>query len=57
LPPESPLGDPSSRHARELIRIARVSLFRWREGERPNHEPAAAVPAPRGEEQQEAGRR
>ena len=27
LPPESPLGDPATRHARELMRIARVSLF------------------------------
>jgi len=27
LPPESPEGDPATRHARELMRIARVSLF------------------------------
>ena len=27
LPPESPHGDPAARHARELMRIARVSLF------------------------------
>lgn len=27
LPPKSPLGDPAARHARELMRIARVSLF------------------------------
>ncbi|MBW2454558.1 MAG: TetR/AcrR family transcriptional regulator [Deltaproteobacteria bacterium] len=28
LPQDSPLGDPAKRHARELIRIARYSLFR-----------------------------
>ncbi len=27
LPPKSPQGDPATRHARELMRIARVSLF------------------------------
>ena len=53
LPPESALGDPSSRHARELIRIARVSLFQSPEGERSSRTPASTAP-PRGEDQRQA---
>jgi AcrR family transcriptional regulator len=36
LPPESPRGDAATRHMRELIRIARTSLFISREGESPH---------------------
>lgn len=54
LPPTSALGDPSSRHARELIRIARVSLFGTLAAEPARRSPSASPPSAgptRGEEQ------
>ncbi len=49
LPPESPSGTAAQRHARELMRIARVSLFT----SRAHHRDAAGVPHSAAAEQPE----
>jgi hypothetical protein len=52
LPPESLRGTPAERHTRELIRIARYSLFRAPEQRASNRPPHATAGGERLEERQ-----